>query len=64
MGQLFPNIVSTLAINSRFPTLEQHLTDRHSRQSVMISAWVTFWHSLNCLFKILKFFADKECIIV
>ena len=31
--QLFRNIVTTS------PTLDQHLTDRHSRQSVMISAW-------------------------
>ena len=39
LGQLFPNIVLTLAINIRSPTLDQHLTDRRSRQSVTISAW-------------------------
>ena len=38
-GQLFLNIVPTLEINSQFPKLDQHLTDRHSWQSVMISAW-------------------------
>ena len=27
-------------MNSRSPTSDQHLTDRHSRQSVMIFAWV------------------------
>ena len=40
LGQLFPNIVPTLVINSRSPTSDQHLTDRQSRQSVMFSAWV------------------------
>ena len=49
MGQLFDNIVPTLVIKSRSPTLYQHLTDRHGRQSVMISAW-----------EILKFF--PECL--
>ena len=46
LGQLFPNIVLTLVINSRSPTLDQHLTDCHSGQSVMISVWaMTFsWH--------------------
>ena len=39
LGQLFLNIVPTLVISSRSPTLDQHSTDRHSRQSVMISAW-------------------------
>ena len=39
LGQLFPNIVPTLVINSRSPTSDQHLTDRHNRQSVIISAW-------------------------
>ena len=38
---MFLNIVPTLAINSRSPTFDQHLTDRHSRQSDMILAWVT-----------------------
>ena len=32
--------VPTLVINSRSPTSAKHLTDCHSRQSVMISAWV------------------------
>ena len=39
-GQLFPNILSTLVINSRYTTLDHHFTDRHRWQSVMFSAWV------------------------
>ena len=39
LAQLIPKIVPPLESNSGFPTSNQHLTDRHSQQSVMISAW-------------------------
>ena len=39
LGQLFTTIVPTLVINSGSSALDQHLTDRHSWQSVMISIW-------------------------
>ena len=56
LSQLFPNIVPTLVINNRSPTLDQHLTDCHSRQSVMISNWDTekLFIAIYCIMIILK----------
>ena len=58
VGPLFPNIVPTLVINSRSPTSDQHLSDRHSRQSVMISAWVVQNSNLNNFTRILLFYSN------
>ena len=54
LGQLFPSIVASLVINGRSPTSDQHLADRHSRQSVVISAWETFPPSSIVFFKFLE----------
>ena len=56
LGHLFPNIVPTLVINSRSSTLDQHLADRHSRQSVIISAWV---HTGNLIIFTVFFYAHN-----